>query len=203
MKDDPLADLLRLREAALARMAADRAAMRANYALPLPSGERWSLLRRLPADAATLVRSHVAGGAVLAGAALGIPLARHAARNSDAPRVGEALARRVADRLVADARGRETPDGSALAYLHRYHCGQGLFYGWTGTTEFWVAEVEDGWPTYPPLRRFDTADAFVGWLALQTDRSLSGATDPTITAFKLDNQRLTLARLRAYADGEP
>ena len=112
-------------------------------------------------------------------------------------RVGLEVARRVADRLE---------DGDVLANDHRDFCGMGLEL-FDGT--FVYGRVWDGWVRRPRVAdlhgdaegaEFETRRAFVEWLARQTDDSLSGA--DLERDFYRRNQRLTLARLRAFADGE-
>lgn len=95
----------------------------------------------------------------------------------------------------------------AGVFIHNYHqayCGMGLRYV-DGC--FIYDAVEDGWllseedlrkmgPSGPSQRRvFATREAFVGWLSVQTDESLSGRemADPWYHG----NQRITIKRLEA------
>ncbi len=105
--------------------------------------------------------------------------------------VGKALAQAVAQRLMA---------GEVLAYQHRDYCGIGLMF-----TEgvFVCGEVFDGslspqaWDSAGEHQVFSSRSQFVNWLAKQTDASLAGK--ELADEFNRDNQRLSLARLRAFA----
>ncbi len=112
--------------------------------------------------------------------------------------VGLALANACADKLETGAR---------LCYEHREYCGMGLHFA---EGKFIYCEVFDGempnetqykqWKqngTEGEFLAFADRAAFITWLAAQTDTSLSGrdASD----AFLHDNQRLSLARLREFA----
>ena len=114
---------------------------------------------------------------------------------------GRELAERVADRLER---------GEALVYAHREYCGMGLCY--TGS-QYVYGEVMDGlvimpadlasWGVNPSRlkqRVFDSREAFVAWLAQQSDESLYGyeLDDP----WRRGNQRITRARLEAFVRGE-
>jgi len=87
---------------------------------------------------------------------------------------GIALAERVADHLTA---GRE------IAYSHRDYCGMGLFFSRGG---FEYSAVADGYPSSSDDNRsFSNREAFVAWLAQQSD----------VTLFNQGNQGISRARL--------
>lgn len=95
---------------------------------------------------------------------------------------GRDLAGRVADYLA---------DRGGIAYDHRDYCGAGLFFRGGA---FLYAEVGDGDIEFGSTpTTFSDREAFVGWLAGQSDEALSGraAGNP----FILGNQRITRARL--------
>jgi hypothetical protein len=94
---------------------------------------------------------------------------------------GASLAGRVASALDG---------GGELLYNHRDYCGMGLV---KTTPGYAYCVVSDGQPD--PRQSFPTRDAFVTWLAAQSDFTLSGreSADP----FDWDNQRVTRARLLA------
>ncbi|HAT33779.1 MAG TPA: hypothetical protein DCW29_23935 [Janthinobacterium sp.] len=115
------------------------------------------------------------------------------------PTVGAALANAVADRLQA---------GRALCFSHPEYCGMGLH---CADGLFIYCEVTDGelLTQSQYLRRktdgeageflaFAERDQFVAWLAGQSDLSLSGLDLPQ--EWLRANQRLSLARLRAFLD---
>ncbi|MGB3541972.1 hypothetical protein [Rubrivirga sp.] len=111
-------------------------------------------------------------------------------------KVGRDVAARVADRLE---------DGDVLGYTHRDYCGMGVE---QQDGAYVHGPIWDGWVNVdePPGSEdhcggavFETRDAFVGWLAVQTDHSLSG--HDLEREFYRDNQRLTVARVRAFAAG--
>jgi hypothetical protein len=121
-----------------------------------------------------------------------------ATMNTATSTVGTTLANAVATRLEA---------GRILAFSHPEYCGIGLQ---CKDGVFVLAEVQDGrMPTAEEVRQwraagdqveyqqFATRSAFVAWLAAQSDASLSGRA--LAKTFLHDNQRLTLARLRAFA----
>jgi hypothetical protein len=88
-----------------------------------------------------------------------------------------------------------------MCYIHRDYCGHGLMYDAT-TRAFQVCSFDDGYPA-AVLQTFNTREAFVEWLAEQSDFSLSGAEggDAPLRAegrFALNNQRITRERLRAF-----
>lgn len=113
------------------------------------------------------------------------------------PIVGAALANRVADRLLS---------GRKLCFSHPEYCGIGLEYV-AGT--FVCAEVQDGEIASQgeylrnkehgeemEFRAFSNRAEFVGWLAEQSDGSLSGM--HLRRTWLHNNQRLTLARLISF-----
>lgn len=113
---------------------------------------------------------------------------------------GETLARRVATQLKKDDHNR-----GGLYHDHREYCGHGLVYR-DGT--FMLMKVRDGWiEASDTLATWDNEDAFVAFLAEQSDFTCSGA-DPeakefhTEDEFELNNQRINEAWLQEYADGK-
>jgi hypothetical protein len=92
---------------------------------------------------------------------------------------GAALANAVADALDR---------GVAVTYTHRDYCGMGLCR--TGG-DYEYGPVYDG--NLYDGAKFPTHDAFVAWLAAQSDATLAGREDPA--PFNWDNQRITRARL--------
>lgn len=111
------------------------------------------------------------------------------------PLIGTALAEQVATRLE---------QGVTLAFDHPEYCGMGLQFV---DGVYVYAEVQDGRLPLPrnlqggPMANmehamFTTRDAFVAWLAAQSDQSLSGAT--LADEFLRNNQRLTLERLQQF-----
>ncbi len=111
--------------------------------------------------------------------------------NAQKNRVGKALAQAVAQRLMT---------GEVLAYQHRDYCCIGLLFT---DGVFVCGEVYEGslslqaWGETCEHHIFSTRSEFVNWLAKQTDDSLAGK--QLAHEFNRDNQRLTLARLRAFA----
>jgi hypothetical protein len=102
---------------------------------------------------------------------------------------GRELAERVADYLQ---RWQE------IAYSHAYYCGMGLFHD---DGEFAYADVSDSgvgvWRGV--FQVFPDREAFVAWLARQSDDSLFGheEADP----FYRGNQRISRQRLEGHLDG--
>lgn len=121
------------------------------------------------------------------------------ASSAGAPSVGVLLATRVAHKLE---------QGHSLHYDHRDYCGPGLTYQapvyiyaavWDG--QFLSADqirryLQSGELASNEDRLFDNREAFIHWLAGQTDASLAGK--QLGDAFYHDNQRLTLARLQDF-----
>lgn len=111
--------------------------------------------------------------------------------NSQLP-VGMELALAVADRL---------DEGQVLLHSHRDFCGMGIA---KDEDTYVYAAVYDGYPptiadirTEPQGQKFDSREAFVTWLAAQSDESLDGR-DQAREFFR-GNQRITLARLALFA----
>lgn len=109
--------------------------------------------------------------------------------------IGTALAERVATRLE---------QGKTLAFDHPEYCGMGL--QWVDGI-YLYAEVQDGRLPLPhnlqggPMANmehamFATREAFIAWLAAQSDQSLSGAT--LADEFLRNNQRITQERLQQF-----
>jgi hypothetical protein len=102
-------------------------------------------------------------------------------------RYGTDLATRVADYLMS---------GGAIAEAHREYCGTGLCYH---DGRFIYDEVEDatfrsiGSSSDEPLATFADRNAFIAWLAEQSDETLSGRERGN--PWYLDNQRITRRRL--------
>jgi hypothetical protein len=97
---------------------------------------------------------------------------------------GPALAGQVAEALLR---------GLRLAHAHRDYCGMGLEYR---NHQFYYGEVWDGYYVEEPKVTFATREAFVQWLAQQSDQSLSRVeeTDP----WYWDNQTITQQRLQEF-----
>ena len=113
--------------------------------------------------------------------------------------VGPALASRVAARLVKDA-GRK-----GIWNSHRDYCGHGLIYR---ESQLCLVQVHDGLAKDGLMVGAWNSEAeFAGWLARQSDYSLSGA-EPgeallyTSNPSQINNQRLTRVRLEEYASGQ-
>ena len=117
--------------------------------------------------------------------------------NESGTEIGTALANTVADRLYA---------GQTLAYNHPEYCGIGLAYE---NGQFVCAEVYDGQLMSEgqyqrglaqgdalEFQAFPSREAFVAWLAAQSDEQFSGRHLPN--AWAHDNQRLTLQRLKEF-----
>lgn len=98
-----------------------------------------------------------------------------------------------------------------LAYSHRDYCGVGLRYA---DGEYIYGELSDGelpstrelesWLSVPESmerRIFESRDVFVAWLSEQTDQSLYG--EDLQPQWLVGNQRLTVGRLVAFANGRP
>jgi hypothetical protein len=111
--------------------------------------------------------------------------------------IGFDLAAQVADRLL---------DGHVLAERHPEYCGTGLAFV---EGVFVHAEVYDGEILAPSAAArmgqsgqavecevFAGREAFVAWLAAQTDEALSGLAQSD--AWRQGNQRVTTARLRDF-----
>jgi len=98
---------------------------------------------------------------------------------------GNALARRVADRLQM---------GERIGYLHRDYCGTGFEINAAG--EFCYVELWDGGSITPALATFPTLEAFVAWLGKQSDASMArlDAPDP----FYWGNQVINRLRLEEF-----
>jgi len=94
---------------------------------------------------------------------------------------GADLAQQVAD---AVARGR------SLAPSHRDYCGMDFTYR---NHQFHYGEVWDGHYMEDPQRHFNTREAFVQWLAQQSDHSLSRVEESN--SWYWDNQTITQQRL--------
>lgn len=117
-------------------------------------------------------------------------------RLSQAP-VGRDLADLVATQLRLDSN-----KGRGLWNSHRDYCGHGLIFE---CDEFRLIEVRDGsGRDADVISSWESAEEFVGWLSEQSDYSLAGA-DPgelnlyTDSPSRLNNQRLSIARLRVYS----
>lgn len=91
--------------------------------------------------------------------------------------------------------------GLVVCYRHRDYCGMGMRYA---ENLYIYDEAHDSlipteqeflsWALKQNQRRvFDSKASFISWLALQTDKSLSGAEQSDIWLYR--NQRLTIARL--------
>jgi hypothetical protein len=122
-----------------------------------------------------------------------------------APREIARLSRRPIGRKLAEAVARRLQAGGAIFEGHKEYCGHGLF--WT-KGRFLLTEVLDGGP-FEGARHtlWASPEAFVAFLAAQSDYTLAGA-DPNVPElyaadrFYLNNQRLSRERLRAFARPE-
>lgn len=108
---------------------------------------------------------------------------------------GTDLSSLVAEKLQSD-------DGErGLWNVHRDYCGHGLIYR---DSQIRLITVQDGHATEGKLlKAWDNADAFVAWLARQSDYSMSGADESEAdllpsSSSNLNNQRITRVRLRDY-----
>ncbi|HZY82584.1 MAG TPA: hypothetical protein VFE50_23820 [Cyclobacteriaceae bacterium] len=101
---------------------------------------------------------------------------------------GKEFAQRVAQKLKTK---------SNLMYSHRDYCGTGLTWD---NHQFIYCHVNDGYPAEVILS-FDTEQAFIDWLAEQSDQSLSGSNDAN--EFYRNNQRITQARLFDFINTKP
>ena len=112
---------------------------------------------------------------------------------------------------VAEAVAKRLERGDMLAYSHRDYCGVGLRYA---DGEYIYGDVSDGqlpstqelqrWLAVPvrmERRTFENRDVFVAWLSEQTDHSLYG--EDLQPEWLVGNQRLTIGRLVAFANGRP
>ncbi len=87
--------------------------------------------------------------------------------------------------------------GVRVAYDHRDYCGMGLAKVPAG---YVYGSFNDGDPDPEPTRAFATREAFVAWLAAQSDEVLAGREEED--PFCRHNQRVTRARLlQAIGDG--
>ena len=118
-----------------------------------------------------------------------------AAADLDDTAFGETLARRTVEVLK---RGRWFGDLNAIVRAHRDYTGHGLFHD-HASGAFFLARSQDGLPDADTLIEFRSEEAFVAWLAEQSDLSLSGHTPCDIANFNCDagNQRITRAFLLA------
>lgn len=98
---------------------------------------------------------------------------------------GQELAEQVATALAHEA----------LCYRHRDYCGMGLEKDSDGNYVY--AAVWDGWPE--PVHTFSTRPAFVQWLALQSDASLSRVDEPDTWLW--NNQVIDRQRLEEFVAG--
>lgn len=111
-----------------------------------------------------------------------------------------AVARKLRQHAEASASGTEQLSAGGE---HRDYCGIGVVYE-KGKTEYSIGYVHDG-VFAEALKTFSSEGAFVEWLARQSDYSLCGASSdadhlPQESAeFGFNNQRLTRAKLEAYA----
>jgi len=92
---------------------------------------------------------------------------------------GSTLAKQVADALRR---------GHSLGYNHRDYCGMGLDYA---AGKYRYVEINDGYPQ--PTQTFNTRDAFVAWLAQQSDKTLARLEEESPRYW--DNQTITQQRL--------
>jgi hypothetical protein len=114
---------------------------------------------------------------------------------------GETLAQAVMSKLTCTTKNYE------MLSIHRDYCGQGIVHD-KEFGSFSICYVFDGYPGND-VKRFDSAAAFVTWLAKQSDFSLSGApgvdADPAVEAlppeeewFRINNQRITKHTLEEF-----
>jgi len=97
---------------------------------------------------------------------------------------GRELAEQVATSLVE----------GALCYGHRDYCGMGLEKNASGNYVY--AVVWDGW--LEPVHTFHTREAFVQWLAVQSDASLSRVDEPDTWLW--NNQVINRERLEEFVN---
>ncbi|KAA2245719.1 hypothetical protein F0L74_07140 [Chitinophaga agrisoli] len=82
----------------------------------------------------------------------------------------------------------------ALCYSHRDYCGMGLEKNAQGNYVY--AAVWDGW--LQPLQTFTSREAFIQWLAVQSDASLSRVNEPDTWVW--DNQVINRQRLEDFVN---
>lgn len=123
---------------------------------------------------------------------------RWAERHLDRRPFGEALARRLAERLWASA------EGTGLIHqFHRDDCGHGLIRTAEGVK---LCETEGGHFAGPAIAQWDDHEAFVAFFARQSDRTCSGS-EPGEPVFYTEddwsrcNQRLARAVIEAFRSG--
>lgn len=100
---------------------------------------------------------------------------------SDTLPFGEVFAGAIADKLRS---------GASLGYGHRDYCGMGLDYD---GSSYRYGELWDGW--LEPTLSFDTREAFIAWLAVQSTAALARLDDQ---AFYQGNQVITRVRLESF-----
>lgn len=105
-------------------------------------------------------------------------------RRRDRTPYGTALAQQVAEAVAR---------GGTLAPSHRDYCGMGFDYR---NQEFRYGEVWDGHYMEEPTLVFASREAFVDWLAQQSDQSLARVEDDN--PWYWDNQTITRQRLENF-----
>ncbi|KIT17933.1 hypothetical protein [Jannaschia aquimarina] len=209
MTDDPISRRIRLRERLSALRDIDRTNWQARRAdisaawADEPGAGRLRVAALTPVSVGQQCLWSLQNRALRTALRLGLALEKAAYDDTDAKApVGRPLAEAVAARLIETRPDGQTGFGSALVHHHRFYCGYGLFHGWEGEPLFSYGPAEDGCPA--PSRSvegFETRDAFVGWLATMSDYRFSGIEDADPHQTRPGNQRLTVARLRAYIEG--
>jgi len=82
----------------------------------------------------------------------------------------------------------------SICNQHRDYCGVGLFFHDTGN--FTISYVMDGFCD-TTIHDFQNEDAFIEWLSVQSDYTMSGV-DDDLGDFYLNNQRITREKLESY-----
>lgn len=101
---------------------------------------------------------------------------------------------------LATAVAHALASGTQIIHAHRDYCGMGLRMLPDG--RFCYGQVMEGYldlQSDPDAQLFATPDAFIAWLAAQSDASLDGREHPD--PFYRRNQRITRARLEAAVKG--
>ena len=119
---------------------------------------------------------------------------------------GTQLATHLATKLWANQVKDYTIDCFGIFETHRDYCGHGL--AWLharGISRLIIAEVNDGYFSGPNLMTWSTDEqnAFIDWLAVQSDFSLSGCDQTSVLFYKSDefyqnNQRITESSIKEF-----
>ena len=119
---------------------------------------------------------------------------------------GRSLALNLAAKLWANQIKAHHKDAFGILFLHRDYCGHGLAWR-TDPTALTLGVVYDGHLCGDVLKTWslDEKEAFIDWIAEQSDFTLSGV-DPASAAFyssdpwNQGNQRITKARIQSFLE---